>query len=705
MPRHKRRGRTSKEEANAVKSRQGSKDRDKKIAEFWSRRIRAGIAAKADYDAVAREVMEFFKSDHAKLYEAVSTRQHFMDFRGSACLSIPKIAQMRNALGPRLYHAKPVRTVTPSTDDQVMRGLALSLRRYLNYTVKEAKFAKQMRKAIDDGLLRGRGFLLQTWDSVREIITSRYVSSQDFVFDPDFDDIEDAEWIAYRCREPFWKTERRVPDKWRVRDLKKKCERSDSDAPREEGEKRRPTGPSASSSAEVLEYWVVLSKMGKGFRGSDMTDSERYDDSEDYCRLEIVLDHEVPISEGKWDIPLYLDKDWPVAYFEPIETLDSRWPESPGGQILPLQKGVDLYTSLNLVGNKNRNRVVILGDAKLEAKIQQQLHSGTSADYLSVDIPNGMSLDSVVKVLDFGGGSTLESAAERDFLLSQMEATTGVTNAVTGGEEQDAKDRSATASQMRLSAADARIGDFKQKVEEFSTDIARKEALAVRLMLDVEEVERIVRPSDINLFYVKIEPPSGAVVPVRDTRPEAERKKHPAGKVLTLEQISPEAATYYNTPQEAFEAANITWLGMQESEDPRVIQLASDLASQGMAQDDGLPLGIYFDSVDVARVWMDTAGISAEELMRELSWEIATGSGLKLDKAQERANADNMAQTVLPVALQAGDVNAANQILEIRNEAYEVPPDQRVQLSPPPAPGGGEGGSGSEGKEKGGEKD
>jgi hypothetical protein len=701
MPRNKKR-RKPKDAENAVKSRQGSKDRDRKIADFWSRRIRAGLKAKSEYDSIAEEVMDFFKSDHARLYEDMATRQHFMDFQGSACLSIPKIAQMRNALGPRLYHAKPTRTVTPSTDDGVMRGLALSLRRYLNYTVREAKFAKQHRKAIDDGLLRGRGLLMVTWDDVRKVVTSRYVSSQDFVFDPDFDDIEDAAWIAIRMREPFWKTERRVTEKWRIRDLKAKVERSDTHAPRENTESRASTGPEVAGSAEVLEYWIVLSKMGKGFRGADMTDGERFDDSEDYCRLEIVLDHGVPIAEGKWDIPLYLDKDWPVAYFDPIETLDSRWPESPGGQILPLQKGVDLYTSLNLVANKNRNRIVVLGDARLEAKIQSQLRNGTSADYLSVDLPPGMSLESLVKVLDFGGGSTLESAGEREFLLAQMEATTGVTNAITGAEEQDAKDRSATASQMRLSAADARVADFKQKVEEFSTDIARKEALTVRLMLDVEDVSRIVRPQDINLYYVRIEPPGGAVVPVRDTRTEEERLKQPVGKILTLEQISPSAATYFNTPQEAFEAASIAWMDMQESEDPRVIQLAADLASQGLTVDDQLPMGVYFDAVDVERVWLDTAGITAEELMRELSWEIATGSGLKIDKAQERANADNLVQTVMPNAMAAGDVNAANQIMQIRDEAYEVPPDQRVQLSPPPPPTQQSGGEGDD--EKGGDE-
>jgi hypothetical protein len=143
------------------KAEAGRRERDRVLSRFWSERIRAGLEAKRDYVATADEVVDYFRANHQRLFEDASTKKHFMDFQGAAAISVPKVAQMRNALGPRLYQAKPVRTVSPKTDDGVMLGLARLLRAYLNYTVRESKFTKHLRAAIDDGLLRGRCFLQQ----------------------------------------------------------------------------------------------------------------------------------------------------------------------------------------------------------------------------------------------------------------------------------------------------------------------------------------------------------------------------------------------------------------------------------------------------------------------------------------------------------------------------------------------------------------
>lgn len=690
MPRRKQKYRESLRLAASAPTPKGRSDRNQIIANFWTARIRAGLKAKEQYSATAREVVDYFKANHQTLFEDPATRQHFMDFRGSAAISVPKIAQMRNSLGPRLYMAKPVRTITPMTDDGVMRGLALVLRAYLNYTVRESKFAKQMRKAIDDSLLRGRGLLQQVWDPIRQIVTSEYVSSKDFIFDPDYEEIENAKWIAIRYREPFWETERRIQDQWRLEDLKPKTQVQDeSKAVKDNSydDPKNPDAPKVAKSNDTLEYWVVLSKMGYGFRGSGVEGAERFKDDQDYCRLEIVLDHGVPIAEGEWEVPLYLDRDWPISHCDMIETIDSGWPESISGQVLPCQKGVDLYTSLNLTSNKNRNRMIMFVDSEcFDKAAHNQLRNGTSADMIVANLRPGYKLTDAVHVPQFGQGSTLESANERAFLLEQIEATTGVTTALHGGEEQAAKDRSATATQTRVSAAQDRVADLKQKVEELATDTARKEAIATRLLLDAEDVSRIVRPSQIGLYYVKVETAGGVVVPVRDTRPEAERenaRKKPGP--LTLEDIDPAASTYFDAPEQAQEACFALWNEMQMTEDPRIVELAAELG-QEIAEEDGLPVGISFDLVSVDRVWEDTAGITPEELMRELSYEIQTGSGQKVDKAAEQANAEALVQTALPAALGMGDIGAANAILEIRDEAHEVPPEKRVRFSPPPAP-------------------
>ena len=56
----------------------------------------------------------------------------------------------------------------------------------------------------------------------------------------------------------------------------------------------------------------------------DERKSKRRNDNEDFVRLEIVLDHHSPIFEGKWDVPLYLDKEWPITGADFLECVDSQ---------------------------------------------------------------------------------------------------------------------------------------------------------------------------------------------------------------------------------------------------------------------------------------------------------------------------------------------------------------------------------------------
>lgn len=634
------------------------------VARYWTGMIRAGLAVQEEYRRIAEQVEMFLRPNHDKFYEDDATRVHFMDFRGSAMAAVPKLAQMRNSLGPRLYHAKPVRTVKPQSKDGVMLGLARVLETYLNYTVRETKFVKQLRKSIDDGLVRGRGVLVQTWDDAREVVTSRRHSSLDVVFDPDYTEIEDAKWVAIRHHEPLWETKRRITEKWRTKDLKPIKTSTES------------TDEFAPKTADQVSYWVVLSKMGAGFRGMRKEGEKSFADDKDFVRLEIVLDHKVPLDEGDWDVPFYLDADWPLSYVDFVEPIDRPHPDSIGGQVVPLQKGIDLLTSLKLAGVKNRERFVLAVDGRLKNETFEVLKSGTAADVLPVDVPSGAgTLDQAIKPLDFGQGCA-ETALERQFLIDELETTTGVTAALHGGDTAGAKERSATASQQKQGAADARTADLWHKAEEFATDAARKEGLIVRLLLDAEEVEPFVSAEALALYYVHVEVPGGVPLPVRKLEGE--------GMPISLQEISPAASDYFLDPAAAYEASVQLWAEMQISSDPRVIQLARAIGTE--LDEQQMPIRIDVAPVDVKRVWQDTAGLSAKELMRELGYEIASGSGQKINKEAEQANADTMIQQLAPILAQMGDIEGLNKVMRIRDEAYDVPFDKRVELRPPPAP-------------------
>lgn len=664
--------------------------RNQLLSEGWGDRITAAKKQKKEYIDTSEEVMKFFRAKHDHLYESTSD---FMDFTGAATVSVPKVAQMKGSLGPRLYVAAPTRTVTPRTQDGVMVGMTRVLGAALTYTAREARFARTIRNVVDDGLISGRLVLRQVWDDVRKIITSTYVDSMDLLFDPDFTSIEDANWIAIRHREPLWQLERRLP-KWRTKGLQKHAlsggvigvQREDDSHEKEEDDDEDSSGR---ATATVVEWWEILSKMGVGLRMAGMPRPEvkKWSDEKDFVRLAIVLGHEILLEEGDWDVPLYLDRTWPISHVDFVETPRASWPQSPMGLVLPLQKAADLLTSLKLSSCKNRERVLMFIDKKFAVEAQEAVRHGTSADLIPVDLPQGYSLDMVLKIAELGQGNP-ETAQEREFLLKEMEQTLGTTSLVTGGQDQESQDRSATATQLRNSAAEIRTADLENKVSELLTDAACKEALAWRLFVDEEDIASIVRADQINLFYVSVMLPGETEIPVRPLKIDEEADEDAS---LTLKDLYPGAATYFNTAEEAMSAGFTMWQGLMDPSlsDPRLAQIRDALLAQGL-DEFGMPFAIKPDLVTAERVWQDTAGLTAEELMRELSYEIEAGKGVKFDKAAERANIDNLLQTALPAAMQMSDMAAVNKFMTLRYDAYQVPLDKRVFFTIAPAPEEGE---------------
>ena len=263
------------------KSKTKPSERSRKIANFWTDRIVAGLKAKEEYTQKAEEVLAYFK-DSDILFDRGALASTFMDFgAGTATVSVPKVAQLKASLGPRLYLPKPDRNLTARTDDGVYIALTKVLETYINYVSREAKLSQEVRKTIDDAMLRGRGFLETGWDDIRKCITSWDVSSADIIIDPDVNDMADAEWIAIRRKESFWRTKRRVKDKWRIKDLEEtvKAQGTTHDKIDPYDGKEKKTDVPASN--YKTEYWVVLSKMGYGFRGFEMLE-DKFDDSKDF---------------------------------------------------------------------------------------------------------------------------------------------------------------------------------------------------------------------------------------------------------------------------------------------------------------------------------------------------------------------------------------------------------------------------------------
>jgi len=496
------------------------------------------------------------------------------------------------------------------------------------------------------------------------------------LIDPDAEDFAEAEWIAIRHRKPIWRVKRDVED-WRAKGLKANL-RSASEP--EETQEAKPGGPSN----DLVEYYVIYSRMGAGpMKGAGSDEYSRHEDSVDYKRFEIVEDHHSPLAEDSWENPLYLDEDWPLAELDLIEPVEEQWPVSLMGQVDSLCRTVDLLGSAWINGLKERLRVLIAADQSVDPDVQRRVKSGGMLEFLSIKLTAGKSLKDCFQEIAHGA-TPADLPIALDWLERQIEATTGVSPSLHGAQTDDSVDRSATASRNRAEASNARVGDMRGRVEEWQSVMARHEAIMVRLTLEAEEVARYVPPDAIGFFFIEVLVAGGVTLPLRGYRDEEEGEPDQERRALTMIDLDPGKSTYYESPEDAAQAAIDLWGALQTDPDPRIQELVYGLGQE--SKENGLPEGISVAPVSVEDVWRDTDPMTPDEMMREFSYSIEAGSFPKMDKDREMDRMQDDMQQILPIAQGAGDVNLMNAVLQRRDDVLETPPDQRLPPVTPPPP-------------------
>ena len=660
--------------------------------EVWERYIKAGQAAMSKYLATAKEVLSYFSCRHEGLRDEI--KSSYMDFseRG-VFVSVNKAAQVRSVLGPHLYQQNPTRLVNTKTSDGVLRAMGIVTGKYLNYTPRETNLQAQVRRAIDDALLRGRGWLRTGYEAQREVITSWNVSSLDVTIDPGVTRLDDAWWVAIRCRAPLHDVKRRYgKERWRVRGLKGNMSTPDGQRP----EEQRKDGDGWYTN-DVVEYWEVYSKMGAGLaRGPDAPeDTKDENEQRDEVKLVIAPGHKVPLWEGDWDVPLYLDRGWPIVPLDFVETLDQLWPESIMGQCLGHQRAIDILSSLELWGARTHGReLFFLRKGAIDPADEARLHCGSPSEIIPVQLEGGFKPQDILYRFDTGMMSP-EIRAAREWHMSEFEKTSGVLSVLHGGAEAGAQERSATASAQKSRAASARVQDMLAKVEEFCSLSARSEALTLRLGGQVDEMDVANVVGSVDLGFLVSVNVRGAELPVRDPTGKEEReqaKKQGKALPLSLELLYPQCADYFKTAEEAathVQGANdaiqeLSQIGLA-APNPAIAALSQQAAAIAAAMAAGTG-AITVRPVTVADVFRDTSGITPRAFAREFGFEVVAGTTQRMDPEAREAHAETLVQQVLPVAVEVGDYGMANAILRKSEEALGVPEDQRLPAFQPPMP-------------------
>lgn len=707
---------------------QRRKEADQRKVKVWESYLRAGETEREVYDQQAKENLDYYHGRHEEQFKKLL--QAFTQLQPGQAIKVNKAAQIRAVLGPKVYQQNPTRQINARITDSVSKAMAAVMRSYVNYTPNETNLRRELRKAIDDSLMRGRGFMQTGFDDSRELVTSWAVPSNQVVIDPDATSLEDAYWVAVRHVRPLWEVRDEI-EPWRAKGLKANAkgkagstaEDDDTELEAQEAEDELNAG----GTNELVAYYEVWSKMGNGLdRGIEADNQDAT--SDDWVRLWIKPGHHCPLLEGEWDAPLYFDDEWPLVALDLVAPIDQLWPTSLMEQARQHIRALDVLATLSLHLAKIHAREIYFVSSKLSTQVIAKIENGPPTTVVHVPHQSGQLLRDMIQRFDTGQGK-YDVVQAMQWHERELGMITGLLDVLTGQTALQAQERSATAVQQKQNAVNDRLQDLVDLVEEFCSRLARNEALTIRLPgpVDAEDVAEVVRDVDLG-WLVSLKIPEE--VPVRTRQSDRELARlgrqylqltgQPAKGVpddelvqiardadmaeIALDVLVPQVADYYATKEQAELALQFVVgipaqpggvdpaTGMEIPPAPAVPGALEDMAQQGNAMAGrvlrALSNGgsVSVRPVTVEDVWRDTAGITSRELVRELDYDVVAGSTKKLGPERMGEIADTMISQFLPILAQNADYANMQKVMDFAQEAMGLPVDKRITLNPPPAP-------------------
>ncbi len=507
---------------------------------------------KTKFQEDATEAMQFFNGPNDFMYASKNATNGRGFVLGSADdmpdptfrMTVNKVAEMVQIFGPVLYFKNPTRQVNPRkvpsppiellgdpTDPMVQmqyqqtilpqlmpqkavdKARAGLLEFYLNYTPNELNLKENSRQAIDEALIKGAGCL---WTELYQQpgspfrMVGSFFDSIDFLFvDPDMESMEDAKWIARRRIRSVWEVEREKGMKPGT--LKGNLESFNSQAmtgAEEDVDYNRRRG----LTNDLIVYYEIYSKMGMGARlsgtgsGSNSPNvlgpvAELLDTFGDYVYLEVAEHVNYPLNlppdlteaQGvddqilaalEWPTPFWADDDWPVTVIQFHKIPRQVWPMShlkPGlGELKFINWAYSFLASK--IRTTCRDFIAIKKSAGEELKTA--ILSGQDLTLLEIEHQH-KTITEVVQFLQhpqFNGDiwKCIE-AVEMNF-----EKRVGLTELMYGMSAKQM--RSAEEANVKDQQIQARPDDMASRVEDAMTIVARKEAIAARWHITVQDV-------------------------------------------------------------------------------------------------------------------------------------------------------------------------------------------------------------------------
>lgn len=501
------------------------------LCESHIKRIQTSAQKKRPFNKVAEQCMQFFNASVGFMWSD-KFRSEFMGgaeaprFR----ITVAKAFELVATFGPALFWQYPGRVIKslampkidplmfgdpndPQTQqllqqftmEQQVEGAQRNTRNslleiYLNYSQREQPgggLKQESLYCINEALVKGRGCLWTEpyrFAGSERVLTGCFHDTVDNLFiDPDCmrPNLSDANWIARRHIEDYWKVERRfqLPEGYLKHHAKLNSDETfasgvDKDLFRCNG-----------NTHDQVVWYELFSKAGVGHRmdRNVPTLHKAFD--------EVVGDHAyicfargVPfplnmppkrfenasVDEVRaafdWPVPYYKDGRWPVALLDLYPNINNPWPVAPMAMGLGELMFLNIMMSI-LADRAYENSRLILGVAKHAADdVRKKLQSGALREVIEFNADIGQSLRECVEVFQMPEfrGDILQAI---DYISMSFDKRTGLSELLYGGNAGGTQSRTAADINIKAEMANVRPQYMAGRVEDWQTEAANLERI------------------------------------------------------------------------------------------------------------------------------------------------------------------------------------------------------------------------------------
>jgi hypothetical protein len=543
----------------------------RQLTQTWVKKLNAAGKYKRPFTEDAKEASMFFDGEHNWMWRDSYARGE-KGYNSSIAppnfrIQVNKVFELVDIYGAVMYHRNPVRTVSvmehpdlppetlgifpqpgmdprmlPPEQQQILqmalqesqmkeqrRGTAMLLEKYLNWTPQELDLKKQGQKWVREALIKGMSVMwteMVTLDTTSDgqtppvrMVGSFYDTVDNFLMDPDWDNMDDILWCARKCVLPL----EQVAEEYGIDEEElRKHQNNNAEVKLDREPKSKRSKGNIETTNDLVTIYKIWSKCGMGDRFKNAPKEHRgvFDQLGKYCYVVICEGMDYPLNmppalleqamqggdDGTGALPaeLLAKTAWPIPFYcdhfgWPFTPLWFHWKPGYSYPISHIRPAIGELRLLNWAMSFAATRIatscetMIAVQKAADQTIKDQILAPSEGGFKIIEISEllGRGVNDIMSV--FQMPQVTKDLWDIISAVSDLFAhRTGLSELVYGYSRSSF--RSASEAQIKQENVSVRPDNMANQLEDAMSLLARREALAARWLLEAEDVVPVLGP-------------------------------------------------------------------------------------------------------------------------------------------------------------------------------------------------------------------